>query len=87
MPLGCALSLAKELNYRLVMVWPNRLKRTDDLFDTTNLPFEVVGGFEARFIRGLVVKRSSVRRNFSRKIFDILLESFGVQYALYQSGS
>ena len=83
-PLGCALSLAKELNYRLVTVWPKSPKtgcvRFDDLFDTTNLPFEVVGGFEARFIRGLVVKRSSVRRNVSRKIFDILLESFGIQY-------
>ena len=60
-PVGCALSLAKELNYRLVVYWPANMAfgntrfnvRFDDLFDTTGLPFELVEGYEARIMRAV----------------------------------
>ena len=83
LPAGCALSLAKELNYRLVMFWPKSPEtgwvHFDDLFDTTNLPFEIVYGFEARAIRA-VIQGSSVKRSFRRKLLGLPLKFLGLQY-------
>ena len=50
-PMGCVLHLAAELNYRPVFFWLSYpdIGRADfgDLFETANLPFELVEGFEA----------------------------------------
>ena len=87
MPAGCALSLAKELNYRLVMVWPKSPEtgcvRFDDLFDTANLPFEIVDGYEAQILRRVIraiTKNPPVKRKFPRNLFGIALKSMGFQY-------
>ena len=54
-PMGCALNLAAELNYRPVVFWiPNRnLGRANfgDLFETANLPFELVESLETIIMR------------------------------------
>ena len=53
-PMGCILSLAAELNYRPIVFWiANEVvggANFGDLFETTNLPFELVGGYEARIM-------------------------------------
>ena len=77
MPAGCALSLAKELNYHLVMFWPKSSEtgnaRFDDLFDTEDLPFEIVDGRKARVIRAAGEVLSG-RRIAPRRIFDVSLK-------------
>ena len=76
-PAGCALSLAKELNYHLVMFWPKSSEtgnaRFDDLFDTEDLPFEIVDGRKARVIRaaGEVLSGGRIA---PRRIFDVSLK-------------
>ena len=51
-PMGCILAMATELNYRPVIFWENAEvvggAQFKDLFDDTNLPFELVTGYEAR---------------------------------------
>ena len=75
MPVGCALGLAKELNYRLVMFWPQSHEtgnaRFDDLFDTTNLPFEIVEGYEAR-VANAVIRELSGSYKYPMKLFGII---------------
>ena len=57
-PLGCALYLAAELNYRPVVFWiPDKAiggASFGDLFETANLPFELVESPEARMTRAVL---------------------------------
>ena len=57
-PIGCALNLASELNYKPVVFWSHDEDiggaSFKDLFESTNLPFELVEGREARIMRQLV---------------------------------
>ena len=57
-PVGCVLNLATELNYRPVVFWPQDeaigQTRFEDLFESTNLPFELVEGFEAKVMRAVL---------------------------------
>ena len=53
-PMGCILSLAAELNYSPIVFWPASKvvggATFGDLFESTNLPFELVGGCEAQIM-------------------------------------
>ena len=53
--MSCVLSMAKELNYKPVMVWRSDGivggVRFGDLFDTTDLPFKLVEGYQAQITR------------------------------------
>ena len=53
MPAGCALSLAKELNYRLVMFWPKSPEtgwvRFDDLFGLASTS-RLIGTWPSTFL-------------------------------------
>ena len=76
--MGCALSLAAELDYRLFVYWyaDKTVGKAsfDDLFETTALPFELVGGYEALFMgKSLFTKK--FRRNAIAPLFRPLLLS------------
>ena len=57
-PMGCALNLASELNYRPIMFWTAVPElggaRFEDLFDATDLPFELVEGREANIPKAII---------------------------------
>ena len=59
-PIGCILTLAAELNYSPRMFWApdNVVGRATfgDLFESTNLPFELVEGREARTMRAILFR-------------------------------
>ena len=52
--IGCVPRLAAELNYRPIVFWPATKvvggAVFGDLFESTNLPFELVGGYEAKIM-------------------------------------
>ena len=53
-PMGCILGMATDLNYHPVMFWESAEvvggAKFKDLFDDTNLPFELVDDYEARIM-------------------------------------
>ena len=57
-PMGCVVYLARELNYRPVVFWANGAMagyvNFSDLFETAELPFELVEGFEAKVTRAVI---------------------------------
>ena len=71
-PLGNVLHLAAELNYRPVVFWiPDRSvggASFGDLFETANLPFELVEGFEAEMTQLALTGSSFPSRNPFKKI-------------------
>ena len=70
-PIGCALSLAAELNYSPRMLWiPGRIvgrATFGDLFESTNLPFELVEGYEAR-VMGTILFGDPARMSSPRGV-------------------
>ena len=57
-PIGCVLNLASELNYHPVAFWARDESiggaSFKDLFESSNLPFELVEGHEARVMRAIL---------------------------------
>ena len=55
LPIGCTLSLAKQFNYKPMVVWTSddvvAKAYFRDLFDTANLPFTLIEGYQAWTIR------------------------------------
>ena len=73
LPMGCTIHLAKELNYRPVVFWLRSGIRDGakfgDLFDTANLPFELVEGIEAKAMR-VAIDGRLLGSNFLEKRFS-----------------
>ena len=67
LPMGNVLHLAKELNYRPVIFWVQDgiVGRVGfgDLFETANLPFELVEGREANIMRHILKNGSRLNLN------------------------
>ena len=83
-PMGNAISLASELNYRPVMFWTAVPElggaRFGDLFDTTDLPFELVEKYKASML-GITIFRNYEGRSYTtRAIFKILRPLIRLQY-------
>ena len=75
-PLGCVLYLAAELNYRPVLFWrPHRALgevNFGDLFETANLPFELVRGFELEMLNYALAGYQSPSMNpLKRMVFRL----------------
>ena len=89
--IGCALNLAAELNYRLVVYWPadNEVGKTrfDNLFDTTVLPFELVEGYEAQVMGSTIFTNSEQLRfpqNAILRLFrSLILSQYDKKIKLY----
>ena len=84
-PMGCTLHWAAELNYRPVVFWiPDRFvggASFGDLFETANLPFELVEGLEARITRFVLAKGSRLNLNpLERMGFRLLSLPIRFQY-------
>ena len=84
-PMGCVLRLAAELNYHPVVFWP--ATKTvggavfGDLFESTNLPFELVGGYEARIMSfALCGYPRARRRTVRRRSLGLLSHLVSLQY-------
>ena len=77
-PMGCVLSLAAELNYSPRIFWtPDKVvggATFGDLFESTNLPFELMEGREARTMGAIIFGRSA-RISRPKKIGLRLLRS------------
>ena len=87
-PMGSVLSLAAELNYSPVMIWtPSETignASFGDLFDSTNLPFELVEGREARTIRTVLYgdSLSPVKRKGLKLLRTLVLPQYGKKIEL-----
>ena len=82
--MGCTLSLAKELNYSTTVLWPADIivggVRFEDLFDTAELPFKLVEGYEA-WLTGNIVFGHPKRGNPLKNVgFRILRSAILPQY-------
>ena len=79
--MGCGLSLATEMNYSPIMFWvpDNEVGRVNfgDLFESTNLPFELVEGLEAQIMRVILFRRRraypSLLKRLSFRLFRSLV--------------
>ena len=89
--MGCALSLAAELDYRLVVYWDadSMVGKTsfNDLFETTALPFELVEGYEARVMvsavqHGYSKGFKSPKREIWRLLSSLLLSQYDKKFYL-----
>ena len=82
-PMGCALSLASELNYRPVVFWPydGAISGASfgDLFETTNLPFELVEGFEAEIMRAALKGFVQGTSPLEKMVFRLFRSLMGVR--------
>ena len=83
-PMGNAISLASELNYRPVMFWTAVPElggaRFGDLFDTTDLPFGLVEKYKASIL-GITIFRNYEGQSYTtRAIFKILRPLIRLQY-------
>ena len=84
-PMGCAFGLATEMNYSPIMFWePDKeVGRAGfgDLFESTNLPFELVEGYEARimgaFLFGDSARISPPKRMGLRLLRSLILPQYG----------
>ena len=91
--MGCALNLAAELNYRLVVYWRADKEvgktRFDDLFETTALPFELVEGYEAQVMVSAIYSSSewfkSPKREIWRFLRSLLLSQYDKKIKLHES--
>ena len=84
-PTGCVLGLAAELNYRPVVFWP--ATKTvggavfGDLFESTNLPFELVGGYEAKIMSfALYQYHRALLRTVGKRSLGLLSRLVSLQY-------
>ena len=79
-PIGCVLSLANELNYRPVIFWMQAPQsgwvRFDDLFDITNLPFELREGYESQIIGKALFRHFTTREIFKKVIFKLIRSQY-----------
>ena len=84
-PMGCALSLASEFNYRPVMFWASNEAiggaSFGDLFESTNLPFELVKGRETRIMRAILFGNLRVAHTFKRMGLKLLRPFILLQYS------
>ena len=75
LPIGCALNLAKESDYRLVVYWQADKTvgktRFDDLFETTALPFELVEGYEPLMMEKAIFVNSEQFKFPQKAIFKL----------------
>ena len=84
-PMGCVFGLATEMNYNPIMFWePDKeVGRASfgDLFESTNLPFELVEGSEARimgaFLYGDSASISPPKRMGLRLLRSLVLPQYG----------
>ena len=71
-PIGCTLNLAAELNYRPVIFWEYAETvggaKFKDLFDDTNLPFELVEGYEARVMAVTLFHKRPVLSSLHKRV-------------------
>ena len=78
--IGCALHLAKELSYRPVVFWLRHevLGRANlgDLFDTTDLPFELVEGIEAKAMRAAMGGHLPGANFLDKAVFRLLRRAY-----------
>ena len=82
-PMGCTLHLAAELNYAPVIFWIPDIAvggaSFGDLFETANLPFELVEGYEGRMMReilgGVTMGRNPLRK-MGFKLYRLLIPSW-----------
>ena len=88
-PMGCTLSLAAELNYRPIVFWAANKEvggaTFGDLFESTNLPFELVGGYEALIMSYALseyawARGQTVRGKIRKKSLDLLHHLVSLQY-------
>ena len=84
-PMGCALHLGAELNHRPVIFWvPGKSvggASFGDLFETANLPFELVEGIEASIVRSVLTKGSSLNLNpLERMVLRLFHSLVQIQY-------
>ena len=84
-PMGNVLHLAAELNYRPVVFWISDSSAGGasfgDLFETANLPFELVEGLEASITRSVLTKGSRLNLNpLERMGFRLLSLPIRFQY-------
>ena len=88
-PMGCVLRLAAEMNYRPRVLWTASEvvggATFGDLFETTNLPFELVGGYEARIMSFALcgyprARRRTVMLKIRRKGLHLLRHLLSLQY-------
>ena len=93
--MGCTLGLASELNYKPVMFWePDKeVGRANfgDLFESTNLPFELVEGREARIMGaslfGDFTRIAPPKRMALRLLNSIVLPQYGKRIEFSDSKS
>ena len=81
-PIGCTVYLARELNYRPVIFWvPLSGASFGDLFETANLPFDLVEGIEARVTYEAVRKRFPQGLNpFGKLVLKPIYLAIQIQY-------
>ena len=79
-PMGCILSLAAELNYSPTVFWPASKvvggAAFGDLFESTNLPFKLVGGCEAQIMSTVWGSKALARK----KNLRLLRHLSSIQY-------
>ena len=82
-PMGCILSLATELNYSPIVFWPASKAvggaTFGDLFESTNLPFELKGGYEAQIMSDALFKFHRAPAS-ARKKLNLLRRLVSLQY-------
>ena len=88
-PMGCVLSLAAELNYSPMMIWTSDEiiggANFEDLFEPTDLPFELVEGREARIMRAILFMHSSrlpPPKRISKRLRRLVLLQYGKRIEL-----
>ena len=79
-PMGCVQRLAVELNYRPVIFWTRDIEtgkvRFADLFDTTNLPFELVENCEIWLMARDPHPKFKFLESHRRRIQRLILSQF-----------
>ena len=88
-PMGCVLSLAAELNYNPIMFWTSDEiiggANFGDLFESSNLPFKLIEGREARIMRAILFMNSSrlpPPKRISKQLRRLVLLQYGKRIEL-----
>ena len=88
-PMGCVLSLAAELNYDPIMFWTADEiiggANFGDLFESSDLPFKLIEGREARIMRAILFMNSSrlpPPKRISKRLRRLVLLQYGKRIAL-----
>ena len=78
-PMGCILGMATELNYRSVVFWGSSkamgYAKFTDLFDGTNLPFELVEGYEGQIMKATIFFKAHRPSSLPERIITKLTNS------------